>query len=267
MLRRQNTTTQRRRQPQLRGFTLIELMVVISIVAMLIALLMPALSKARSQGRIIKCQTQMKQAYMGMELYYADHRDPKWTIPASPWDRMNMTTTIPRSWELHHRYSPSDNRAPNGFGYIVRGNYVGNGDILYCPDVSERQRQPGYTPVILNGEPASAADYRNGATSGKTTFLYRLTVNHDGKYMPATHHTTTYNNSNYQWVAREQNARTKRAIFTDLGMSFYGGMYSHGFKYLNATYFDGSIVAVRDGYASNCDINFPKVDAAYGGRQ
>jgi prepilin-type N-terminal cleavage/methylation domain-containing protein len=44
-----------------KGFTLVELLVVISIIAMLLALLMPALSKARASARWVVCGANLKQ--------------------------------------------------------------------------------------------------------------------------------------------------------------------------------------------------------------
>jgi len=249
------------------AFTLIELLVVISIVSMLIALLLPGLNKARLHSRIIKCQTQMKQVYSAMEMYYIDHGDPKWTIPSRPWVVGDLAGTPPRSWELHHRYSPTTDRQPNGFGFLVRGDYLGNGDVLYCPDVYERNRDNVSSPVVTNGQANPAALYRNGASTGRTTFLYRMTVNHDGKYLQTTNHTTVYNNADYQWVTRELNARYKKYIFSDLGLSFYNGMYSHGKEVLNATYFDGSIVGVKNAYADNCGVLNSVVDGAFGGNK
>ncbi len=55
------------------GFTLIELLVVISIIALLVAILMPALGKAREQGKRTVCLSNLKSLSMTWIMYADDN--------------------------------------------------------------------------------------------------------------------------------------------------------------------------------------------------
>ncbi len=56
-----------------RGFTLVELLVVIGIIAALIAMLMPALRTARRAAMSVNCGSNLRQCYLGFQLYAHDN--------------------------------------------------------------------------------------------------------------------------------------------------------------------------------------------------
>ena len=99
-----------------RGFTLVELLVVISIIALLVSILLPALNKARLQAKYVMCASNQHQIIIGLNTYQAEW-DGK--LPPSS----SGTASIPGHLKLV------------SFPPVVKtlGKYLPEVDIFFCP--------------------------------------------------------------------------------------------------------------------------------------
>ena len=83
-----------------RGFTLIELLVVIAVIAVLMAILLPALQRAREQGKRVACLSNLKQLQLAWGIYADDFNGRIVNGAASwgqnPWARMPSDYSSPK---------------------------------------------------------------------------------------------------------------------------------------------------------------------------
>jgi prepilin-type N-terminal cleavage/methylation domain-containing protein/prepilin-type processing-associated H-X9-DG protein len=70
---------------QIRGFTLVELLVVIGIIALLISILLPTLAKARESATTVKSLSNLRQIATGLELYRNEFRG---VYPVAAWPKV-----------------------------------------------------------------------------------------------------------------------------------------------------------------------------------
>lgn len=82
---------------KLSAFTLVELLVVISIIALLLAILMPSLAKAREQAKSIVCASGMKQISLAYNTYGIDN---DYKIPIAYRIMANDIDSRPWIWAL-----------------------------------------------------------------------------------------------------------------------------------------------------------------------
>ena len=67
-----------------RGFTILELLITVSILSALAALLLPSLARAKERARRVYCQNNLKQITLALKIFAQDHEDdyPWHALPA-----------------------------------------------------------------------------------------------------------------------------------------------------------------------------------------
>jgi prepilin-type N-terminal cleavage/methylation domain-containing protein/prepilin-type processing-associated H-X9-DG protein len=131
------------------GFTLVELLVVIGIIAVLLGMLMPALSLARAHSRSTKCMANLRTIGQAMLEYAADNRGyilPAYDMPQDPATpgvcyQLTSTSQILDGWPC----------ILDRDGYITAAPQSQD-TVFYCPDTFDQAgMNSGQTGTIVNG--------------------------------------------------------------------------------------------------------------------
>ncbi len=146
-----------------RGFTLVELLVVVAILAVLLAVLLPALGRARAAARLAACGSNLRQLGLGIHTYTHEY-----------------TGHIPRGPDPLHEHDLSSNAmATNqlwigagspGFPATHPGEYLGLGRLLLttCPDPKAY-----YCPADGNYNQLTEIEKIGTAAHAYGSYLYR----------------------------------------------------------------------------------------------
>jgi prepilin-type N-terminal cleavage/methylation domain-containing protein/prepilin-type processing-associated H-X9-DG protein len=105
-----------------KGFTLVELLVVIAVIAVLMGILMPALNKARESGRKVVCQSNLRQIGMAHLLYAEDNRYKIVAAIHAETREMWIATLEPYYKETTIKLCPSAKKTPPGTTGIGTSN-------------------------------------------------------------------------------------------------------------------------------------------------
>jgi prepilin-type N-terminal cleavage/methylation domain-containing protein len=134
--RQPDRARQRRRRVRI-GFSLVELLVVIGIIAIVIAFLLPALAGARRQANVVACLSNLRQVGQ-LLLIYANHNQG-WIYPVGVGDP--EAPPGPENLRRLGAALPPDQRWP----VYVKGLDRWNSPLLHCPlDVDVPDEGPSY---------------------------------------------------------------------------------------------------------------------------
>ncbi len=115
-----------------RAFTLVELLVVISIIALLIAMLLPALAKAHKLALRVVCSSNIRSLLQGVLIYASDQRNQ-----------------FPPSYQGNYPIGGLGSYQANqqwGFALLYSEKILNDPAFMYCPDPA-----PALAPTSLNG--------------------------------------------------------------------------------------------------------------------
>ena len=120
------------------GFTLVELLVVVAIIALLVSILLPTLGKAKEQARIVSCMANLKAIGLSYTFYTMEHND--WYPGSAGWGG------DPPTWE--HRLWP----------------YYENYGLLICP--SDKLKRPAWVEHARSYASNISIAYRGASVYG-----------------------------------------------------------------------------------------------------
>ena len=118
-----------------KGFTLVDILVSIAIIAVLIGILLPSLGMVRSASEKVVCASNLRQTGLGLHMYSVDNNDH---LPMSSfamgngesWDTNPLQLRI----DAGLRGSEADEYLWwDGLGFLFDQRYLSDGRIFYCP--------------------------------------------------------------------------------------------------------------------------------------
>jgi prepilin-type N-terminal cleavage/methylation domain-containing protein/prepilin-type processing-associated H-X9-DG protein len=157
-----------------RGFTLLELLVVVVVIALLASLLWPALSKSKEKARQTQCLGNLTQIGLAYTMYrseYGDRNVPHRDCPDTADDPNGLSAGVPsgngpnsppptgpnEQWWAPYDPTQAPDGAPGaGFKNGLLYGYFGDTNIFKCP--VEKQWQCGYGMNYSTGSPMLQLD-------------------------------------------------------------------------------------------------------------
>ena len=253
-----------------RGFTLVELLIVIGIIAVLIGMLLPSLSRARQQAKVVNCASNLRQILQAALAYAVDNRGflpPRQNAGYAP-----IGNTGEEYAYLFYT-NQTGKLVGSNLGLLMEGGYIERQDLAWLNANNPNTGFPNYCNTSVAGvryDPGIDVDALSQATGNhsnyngliySTSYLFNP---HDaftslnttwGNGSPTVVATATTTGDRVSEYTKVSSFSPYRALVTDLSMGGVGGNGyvkglvphpSSGVWTFNLGFIDGHVATVPD---------------------
>lgn len=142
-----------------RGFTLIDLLASIAVVALLIGILLPSLGRVHESAKRVVCASNLRQVGLGVHMYTTDN-DSRLPPSTFAMGYGPMWGTDPMVLRIDGRSRGYDMMLWDGMGYLFFQSYLSDGQIFYCPSHNGEHPFTAYAPQFAGQDGEIIANYQ-----------------------------------------------------------------------------------------------------------